>query len=273
MQSFIKKRIITLLELLPMGRDIYLHLARERLGISYRGVYASRQEALAAANEKNSEYDVVNRNKASNQAVEEQGLETLLRHYDYPLLFWLSQLLPQNPRLLELGGSIGHLYFTSKKYMQHPDSLDWTIAELPEAVKLGNEIAQQRGATQLRFIDSSHMQAAEAADIFVTAGTLQYMQQDMRELLEGLTSLPKHVLINYTPIHADKTGWTLQNLGVCEVPYCIFARQALYADMEALGYKLVTDWESQRALEIPFHSELNLKAYSGCLFSQPFASL
>ncbi len=251
-----------------MGRDIYLHLARERLGISYRAVYASREEALAAANKKNSEYDVVNRNKAGNQAEEEGGLEKLLRHYDYPLLFWLSQLLPHNPQLLELGGSIGHLYFTSKKYMQHPDALRWTIAELPEAVKLGNTIAQQRDETQLRFIESSLIGSAEPADIFVTAGTLQYMQQDMKELLEELTSPPTHVLINYTPIHADQTGWTLQNLGVCEVPYRIFSKQALYADMQTLGYTLVTDWESQRVLEIPFHSELNLRAYSGCLFSR-----
>ncbi len=271
MLKFIKRRIMTLLELLPMGRDIYLHLARERLGISYRGVYASREEALAAANEKNSEYDVINRNKAGNQAEEEDGLEKLLRHYDYPLLFWLSQLLPKNPQLLELGGSTGHLYFTSKKYIQHPDALSWTIAELPEAVNLGNKIVQERGETRLRFIDSSLLEQAEAADLFVTAGTLQYMEQDLKKLLEGLTSLPKHVVINYTPIHANKTGWTLQNLGVCEVPYRIFSRQALYADMEALGYKLVTDWESSRDLEIPFHNELNLQGYSGCLFSQPCA--
>ena len=64
MNNALKKRIINSLELLPFGHDLYLQLARKRLGITYRGVFdsfekAQNQSVSSLANE----YDVINQKK------------------------------------------------------------------------------------------------------------------------------------------------------------------------------------------------------------------
>ncbi|MGD2170466.1 MAG: methyltransferase, TIGR04325 family [Gammaproteobacteria bacterium] len=263
MKKFLKSRIKLAIEMLPMGRDLYLQLVRKRLGISYRGGFPTYQDALAAAERDKREYDIVNRNKAEHQQEEESIIDHYLRHYDYPLLFWLSRLLHPDARVLELGGSVGHFYYTSKSYFPHPGDLDWTIAELPQAVELGEKIARKREESQLRFVDSSKLDQTIGADVFVSAGTLQYMDTSLGKILESLGSLPEHVLLNSVPAHEEREGWTLQYLEVCEIPYRVFSRRSFNAEMESLGYVLVDHWEHPRDIEIPFHAELDVDEYSG----------
>lgn len=266
-KSVIKSKIKQLIHFLPWGRDIYLSLAGPRLGICYRGVFESIDAAKAhLAKSRDSEYDKINRLKGENIDHEVTTLDDWFHDVDYPLLFWLSQLVNSSPAILELGGSVGHFYYTSKHYFSHPEQLQWTIAELPEAVRLGREIAAQRGERGLEFVDSAESATFPAAGIFLTAGTVQYMEEDLVVMLSRLSRHPDHVLIHNLPMHRDRSFWTLQNLGVCELPYRIYAYESLCEGMRNIGYELRDRWNNPRELEIPFHSNLVIEGYLGMYF-------
>jgi putative methyltransferase (TIGR04325 family) len=197
-----------------------------------------------------------------------QGLDRWFHDIDYPLLFWLSKLVVPGNQILELGGSIGHFFYTSERFHRYPNDISWTIAELPEAVRLGSKIAQQRNEQRLHFIDSSHIDAAPACQIFLTAGTLQYMTSTLPELLQRLPALPAHVLVHNLPCHKNEAFWTLQNLGVCELPYYIYNLQALKAEMASLGYQLTAEWKNPRYIEIPFQRHMAVEGYLGFYFQR-----
>jgi putative methyltransferase (TIGR04325 family) len=265
----LKHRAKALLELMPAGRDVYLLIAKRRIGISYRGVF---QDAVTARNAippaKKNDYDVINRRKAENEAQEKERLENWFHTEDYPLLFWLSRLLHEPSSVLELGGSVGHFFYSMQRYYPCGAGIRWTIAELPEAVKLGRKLAVERGETHLSFVESNEIARQPAADIFLTAGTVQYMETPLPELLQSLTTLPSHVLVHNLPTHADRSYWTLQQLPLCEVAYRIYSRRDLVAGMQALGYSLVADWNKARTVEIPFHRDLEVEGYCGFYFSR-----
>jgi putative methyltransferase (TIGR04325 family) len=132
---------------------------------------------------------------------------------DYPLLFWLSRAFEPGLRVLELGGSLGHLFYRLETRAPFPDDARWAIAELPHAVELGHEIAERKGERRLSFIDSAVIADAGPCDLFVTAGTLQYMETGLPSILSGLDTLPSEVLVHNTPMHATREWWTRQNLG------------------------------------------------------------
>jgi putative methyltransferase (TIGR04325 family) len=267
----LKRRLPSIFELLPAGRDLYLMLARKRIGISYRGLFSSRAAAQAAIpGDTAKEYDVINKGKARHEAEEKQRLETWFHLEDYALLFWLSRLLDQRSAVLELGGSVGHFFYSIQRHGICGREIRWTIAELPEAVKLGAAIAQERDERRLAFIDSSRLADVEPADIFVTAGTLQYMEAPLWTILSGLTQRPTHVLVHNLPVHEHRGYWTLQQLPVCEVPYRVYSHAELVDQMTSLGYRQVDTWKKPRDIEIPFHRETKVEGYLGfCFSSQP----
>jgi putative methyltransferase (TIGR04325 family) len=268
MKTIIKSKLKNLIELLPRGKDLYLHLFRNRLEISYRGVFPNYQECLAHADADLHEYDVVNQNKANAQKEEEEILDNYFRYYDYPVLFWLEKALAETPRVLEIGGSVGHFYYSSKKFISHPQNLLWIIAELPEAVSLGRKIAEKRQEKPLQFLESNRIDHNLEVDCIVAGGSLQYMETEVKEMLKSLRQLPKHLLFNSLPTTAEKSFWTLQNLEICEVPYRVFSPKDLISDLSALGYSLIDEWHRPRKLEIPFHPEAKVDYYSGYYFKK-----
>lgn len=263
----IKRRILGFMDLLPCGRDLSLVIRRRRLGISYRGVYGSYAEATrSAGRRKTTQYDVVNQNKAASYDEEKASLGRVFRDYDYPLIFWLSQILRPGCRVLELGGSVGHLYHSIPGFFPYPDGLKWVISELPEAVELGRRIAADMGEASLSFVETGHLGECEPCGVFVTAGTLQYMQMSLPEVISSLGTLPEHVLVNSLPVHATREYWTLQDLGPCEVPYRVTSRSGLERQMASLGYREVRRWMQPRRIEIPFHLQLENEGYLGAYY-------
>lgn len=263
----LKQRVLKAIELLPWGRDIWLALAGERVGICYRGKYPCMSAARAAISvKKNAMYDVINKNKANNAEQEKRALDTWFHDYDYPLLFWFSRVIAPGSAILELGGSVGHFFYTLQHYIELPQDIRWQIAELPEAVSLGSTLAQERGENRLRFLDSANINSANFADIFLTAGTLQYMERSLPEILAALPTLPTHVLSHHLPMHSHEEYVTLQNLGVCELPYRVYSRSKLEAAMQSLGYTLKASWKNNREIEIPFHRDLKIEGYCGHYF-------
>ena len=148
----IKNTIINIAILLPFGRDIYLILRKKSQGISYRGCFETFEQAkLAASRNIPNNYDVINANKAKRATLEKQHLDHRFLDIDYPLLFWISKLLSKKSKVLELGGSLGHFFYSIQKYIPLPRDLIWTIVELPEAIQFGQAIALERKENRLFF--------------------------------------------------------------------------------------------------------------------------
>lgn len=266
-KTVFKKKLLAFIELLPFGRDLYLLITRNRQAISYRGVFENLDQANSAVPPKRTPYyDIINANKAANREVEKQKLDDWFHDIDYPLLFWLSKLIRPNFSVLELGGSVGHFFYSIQNLSPCPAGVHWTIAELPEAVELGRKIAKERQEYRLSFIESKEIVFNEPADIFMTAGTLQYMNESLSKMLSGLSKQPVHVLVHNLPVHANKDFWTLQNLGICEVPYHIFSKPELINSMSKLDYDQIAQWVNPRELEIPFHRGKPIEGYLGFYF-------
>lgn len=167
-----------------------------------------------------------------------------------------------------MGGSIGQGFYSFENYFPYPDNIKWVIAELPAAVKTGLRVAQQRDEERLFFIDSGHIGREQPADIFITAGTLQYMDTTVTEMLGQLSQFPEHVLIHNLPAHASRDFWTLQNLEVCEVPYHIHSLTQLVSDMLDAGYTVMDRWKNPRRIEIPYYREKTVEHYYGFYFKK-----
>jgi putative methyltransferase (TIGR04325 family) len=263
----LKHRLKGVIELLPAGRDLYLTLARSRIGITYRGVFETAGEAKSHVPKGRAyEYDIINRNKASNEERESANIDQWFHYGDYPLLFWVSQLIGARQSVLELGGSVGHFFYAIQKYIKLQTDLRWTIAELPEAVALGSKLAADRDENRLQFIASSAIADAEPASIFLTAGTLQYMNLTLANVVASLQQRPLHVLVHMLPTHNNRSFWTLQNLGVCELPYRVCSKPELLSSMSHLGYELVDTWDNPRSVDIPWHLDLSIDGYLGYYF-------
>lgn len=265
----IVKVLMGLVRVLPRGEDLYLLMTKNRVAISYRGVFPDRASAQSVASERD-HYDLINARKADEKAEHEAVLDDWVQYQDYPALFWLGRVVDEHEeelRVLELGGSLGNLFYSAEKFVSYPPQTQWCVAELPEAVALGSEIARGRGETRLSFADSADIAQQPRADVFVTAGTVQYMETSLPEILQSLRELPSHVIVHMLPNHDTEDFWTLQDLRTCEVPYHIHSKSGLREAIAALGYREVDHWDFDREVLIPFHLDKKVDHYSGYYFA------
>lgn len=261
-----KGHIKACFDVVPLGRDLYLAFAARSSHLSFRGVFDDPEAARRGITKtKAGNYDVVNEAKSQNEARERQSLDTWFHSEDYPLLFWLSRFLRPGTKVVELGGSVGHFFYSMQAYYPCGEDLRWVIAELPAAVQLGRRFAEERGEKRLSFMESTRLDEVEESDVFLTAGTLQYMDTPLWELA-GRAKLPPQVLVHNLPCHSDKTFWTLQRLELCEVPYRVYSKAELLARMSELGYRLRAEWRTPRDIEIPFHRDIQIEGYLGFAF-------
>ena len=187
---------------------------------------------------------------------------------DYPVLFWLQRLLATGAcdSLFDLGGHIGVGYYAYQRYLSYPESLSWRVCDVPAVVERGREWAKthdRRG--QISFTDQ--LGEATGKDLFFASGSLQYLPHTLAEILAGLSSRPRHLLINLLPLHPRESYFTLQNIGTAFCPYRIGAESGFIRDITRLGYQLVDRWQNlEKACFIPFHAEHSLDRYHGFYF-------
>lgn len=190
------------------------------------------------------------------------------RHFifpsDYPVLFWLSRLLPRARLLFDLGGDVGSRYLAFRKYLTYPENLTWLVNEIPAVVALGRTIAEQEGAAHLQF--TTDYSRLPEADILLASGVLQVLA-DWNGFLRRLPNLPRHLLINRTPVGDQPYAVTLCAIGVSFNPYHIFNRRSFVAAFADLGYRLVDEWQTpDLGCWIPDHASHSLDAFRGFYF-------
>lgn len=181
---------------------------------------------------------------------------------DYPMIFWLGRILRSATSVFDFGGHVGLQYYGYQKYLSYPSGLRWTVLDVPAIVERGRALATERGETRLAF--TTDLADAANHEVFFASGSLQYTETSLAEQLRVLQVLPRHLLINKTPLYDGEDFVTLQNVIHAICPYRIFNRRAFLDPVLALGYELVDSWQTPDVFcRIPLDPERSLEAYTG----------
>ena len=190
-----------------------------------------------------------------------------VRPSTYPVLFWLSKLYGENQHLVDFGGSVGLTYYALRRYSPMPAGSSWTVVEVPKIAVQGRLIAQREQAADLAFVD--RLEAAPPADILLSAGALQFMEESVPGVIERLPSKPRYILLNKLPLTNGEGFWTLQNYGPAVCPNQVYNEREFIAYFENAGYELRDRWDVQDLdCMIPFHPERFVKQFTGLLFQR-----
>jgi putative methyltransferase (TIGR04325 family) len=186
---------------------------------------------------------------------------------DYAVLFWMREILRAQPAasVFDVGGHVGVSFHGWRRYLDYQPGLRWLVQEVPAVAAAGATLAKERGATQLSF--TSDLAAGRGCDVLLSAGALQYVDLTVPQLLAAVGSRPRHLVLNKLPVYDGEGFWTVQSTGRAFHAYRIYNRTELVTSIEALGYRLVDDWQNrEQHCEIPFTRGKDIDAYSGFYF-------
>ena len=181
---------------------------------------------------------------------------------DYPVLFWLNQLLKQGMVIFDLGGNVGLLFYGSKRYLNYPPDITWTVCEVPAAVSRGKVLAEERNEQRLFF--TTDIEGAAGADVLIASAVLQLIEAPLWTTLARLPRRPRNLLINRVPLYQGPSFVTLYNMGPAIAPYQIWNRQEFIKHFEDCGYELADMWTApDRSCSIPFYPERGVESQFG----------
>jgi putative methyltransferase (TIGR04325 family) len=224
----------------------------------FRGVYKSFAEAnLAAPKNKPLGFN------CPEYAQEFKDRLTKVFSFDYPMLFWLSGLMAKGCRIFDLGGHAGTHFYAYAKYLTYPPGLVWVVCDVPEITQAGEELARKNNQPAISF--TNRIQDASGSDIFIAAGSLQYIESPpLPVMLSKLERKPLHLLINKLPLYHGEQFVTLQNGGVAFHPQYVFNREVFIQSLISLGYRVKDMWSVEtHSGHIPFHPERSFQYHSG----------
>jgi putative methyltransferase (TIGR04325 family) len=187
--------------------------------------------------------------------------------YDYPALFWISLSLSEGMRsVADVGGAVGIKFFAFGKFLPFPPELRWRVIDVPAVARRGREFAVERGASaSLEFSDV--ISDVDGFEVLFASGSLQYLPQSLPDVLAGLSRKPRRIVVNTTPIHPNRSFFTLNSVGTAFCPYRVQDREAFVNAITAQGYRLRDEWQNKgKRMAIPSHPEASLDDYSGFCF-------
>jgi putative methyltransferase (TIGR04325 family) len=185
---------------------------------------------------------------------------------DYGVLFWLRSILGSTSYVFDFGGHVGVSFHGWRRYLDYPKGMRWCVYDLPAITRVGEELARERPSEGLSF--TNDLASAHGADIFLTAGALQYVEEDLGSILRNCGELPRHLIVNKLPLHDGDTFVTIQSTGRAYHPYRISNRREFVDQVTSLGYRVVDDWMNrEQYCSIPF-ANTNIEAYSGYYFTR-----
>lgn len=229
----------------------------------FMGVYGSFEDALAGCpTSLPSGYD--NEGSAA-IAYTQQVLPS-----DYPAIHWLARSFEAGAsRVLDLGGHLGIKYYAFERVIDYPQDLRWTVCDVPAVVARGRDLARQRAAEQhLHFTDDRREIAQH--EVLFASGSLQYLPMTLPELLREVQALPARVVINFTPMHEQRSYFTVNSIGTAFCGYRVQAREAFVRQMCELGYVQRDDWfNADKSMDLPYEKGYGVKQYSGFCFDLP----
>ncbi|HVE84448.1 MAG TPA: methyltransferase, TIGR04325 family [Myxococcales bacterium] len=251
-----------------MIRSLIRKLRRRRFfargaGNFYAGVYGSFEEARRSIPARQTQgYD----NETAAGFYRER-LEQVFPA-DYASLFWLKPLVRDSVRIFDFGGHVGLHYYSWRRLLELPPSARWVVADVPAVCAAGAKLAQERGAAEQLSFTGGGLKACAGADVFLSAGALQYLEPDaLPQALSSAERPPGHLVINKIPVVNGDGYFTVQDTGVFNAPYSIFSRPRLVEALKAQRYELVDAWENPGLhCDITDAPAKSVQAYSGFYF-------
>jgi putative methyltransferase (TIGR04325 family) len=201
----------------------------------FTGAYTSYDEALAAA--KTMSLAGYDHDEVATVSFEKMCQVAL---WDYPVLFWMRQLMGEVDGVLDAGGHMGTKYRAFRPLLPIDDSFRWVVYDLPAIVRAGRKQAAADGLTNLSFVE--RIEDAGALPLFLGSGLMQYLDMSLTELLHKLPAPPKHMILNKVAFSSGRPIVTLEKIGRAYVPYQMRDRNAFLREIRELGYELVDTW-------------------------------
>jgi putative methyltransferase (TIGR04325 family) len=193
--------------------------------------------------------------------------EEELRPSDHDAIEQIGPLLPELRRVVDIGGSVGNVYYLYGRHLELPAALEWVVCELPESVRHGRALAAERGVTQLRF--EQGLARCGPAELALFSGSLHYLEQPASVLLAELGALPRYVLINRSPVTEAAPMYAVQDAGEWFTAAKVLQRSELVEDLERAGYRLRAEWACYELnVRFPLHPQHSAEHYSGFLFER-----
>jgi putative methyltransferase (TIGR04325 family) len=193
------------------------------------------------------------------------SISETVRESDYPVLFYLAPLVSKLGTVFDLGGNVGNLFYSYQRKLNFPETLIWTVYDLPMKKPIGEKLALSRSETRIRFANA--LAETDGCDVLIASGSLHYFEEPLHEILRGLERLPQHVFANRMPCSSGADVITVQDNRSYLVPCKLHSRNALIAGMQGLGYELHSEWPvHERRLPVPTHPDLSIRTYSGFYF-------
>jgi len=188
--------------------------------------------------------------------------------YDYPAMFWLSRSFAEGMRsLVDIGGAVGIKYFAFGKLIDLPPDVMWRVIDVPAVARRGREFAKTRPSPGLEFSDN--LLDSDGVDVLFASGALQYLPQTLPDLLGNLPRKPKRILINTTPIHPQKSFFTLNSIGTAFCPYRVQAFGPFVDGIKSHGYRVRDEWRNVgKTLTLPLDPDYSVPHYSGFCFDR-----
>ena len=227
----------------------------------FRGVYRSFEEAIQAAPAtKPVHYD--------DSGYRYQQDHRAILASDYPVILWLSRVLPESSSLVDFGGNVGMAYYSYQKYLAYPAHFRWMVYDLPEVVAAGWRVHNMEGSPAALTFTSTLSDCA-GCDILLASGSLQYVPEFPIELITKMGTLPAHLLLNKLPVSESDSFVTLQSTGTGFSPYRVSNRKEFVDQISGLGYDLQDAWDNpDMTLVIPGEPAHSLSSFSGMYFKR-----
>lgn len=262
-------KILKRLKELPLIGDCYGYFwGFARKAQYYRGVYNSFEAALEAVPKSGASgygQPIITTHPDPAQLSTGKELE-VFNQRDYPILVWLARAFETGSTVFDLGGNVGTAYYAYRKFVNFPKALQWTVCELPEFCRRGEQIAKERGLDCLHFTED--FRQADGAQIFLTCGTLQYLEKPLSAMLSRLAAKPRHLIIQRVPLYDGPSFYTVQNIGYAFCAYHIQNKRDLFESLSRQGYRLIDSWSDSRTSRIPFHPARTVTNYYGAYFQR-----
>lgn len=196
------------------------------------------------------------------------GLRTKLLPSDYPVMYWLRELIEPTTRIFDFGGCTGLTYRAYAPYLHFPDAMEWTVYDVPAVIAAGRQHQNETLSVEKHLKFTDRIEDASCSDIFLAAGSLHYCNEDLSEFVHRLSVPPQYLLLSKLPLCAGPSFVTLQNMGPAIAPYRIFNVDEFHREIEALGYRVLDQWSNPDvACYIPFHPDHSVKEFTGMLLS------
>ncbi len=236
----------------------------------FTGAYSSYQEALAAA--KNGALAGYDHDEIAPVAFEQM---CRLAAWDYPVLFWMRDLVRETGSLVDAGGHMGTKYRAFRSHLPLGENFRWVVYDLPAIVRKADIVVAAVGRPQMVKGDwikpgatvVDRMADAGPTPLFLGSGLMQYLDVPLGRLIGEMPEAPKHILLNKVALRKGPTVVTLEQIGRARVPYQIRNEAEFLQHVTGLGYELVDRWAiPSLSTRIDTHPELGRTESAGFYF-------